>query len=851
MTSNAEVCPAIETPLTRSERAVIALALTCLSQAPLPLVALSFVLSLARAGKFHASGPGLQSVSALCPGTLRTLLERVQVSLPNDNVAILCLLAKCDRDLEILLKAGISLSRLSPLESYARCCLVQGQVERNEQRLQNDGHLESLSPAETQTALQREVATTRARRLAGRYYTDPDLARRSVELTLPPLLETTHPRRLRVLDLATGTGIFLRESALLLAKKLQEIEVIPASEAMAAIVSECLYGLDLEPEPLQVARWELLYLCRESASLPDLGNRVFRADAVVGSTRKTLPWPSNAVHSLSPEVLHSLLDAWTCAALDGAPATSVWPAPGSDPLAWLEQVQTQGRLENARSRARAEGFLHPEVHFMAVPQGFDAVVGNPPYVSEVRGGHALFARLRLNPRTRDECVAKGDLFYHFMREGIRLLHPGGRLGMIVPPYWRTRHSAARLREQLAQATRPISQVSFGENRMFGEARGHHSEIVVLESRPELSDDVPSAPVSQRQIQTSRHAEVQRDDGLAEQLLTHRCPVWHLSETSICQGVVLPQATLNRAGLAQLPPNTAQLGDGIFWLRDSEILRLELNTFEQQQVGPYLPVGAMTPFCSGNPMGWLLCLTPEVARILRTQPELAPHLVAHLTRFSPAITSANGPFGLHRARSREWFQRANRIGVVRKTPQMKAARLPQHCFVDQGFNIVQLESEADCLFVLGLLHSPRVDAWLRRFRSQGMLLQVDKDALMSLPLPQVTPMEAAQREALLLRWAQTPATSPVSTLLQQGLAAARQEIEGGLQVTRVAVEALVLFLESLSTQLQGLDEQILDARHARPGRGGRFFRRRHAESHLWKEAMQSLARLVHALYGEHG
>lgn len=833
--------------LTRSERAVIAQALSCLSPVVLPLVALSFVLSLARAGRLLPPGKGPQAVPSLRPATLRPLLERAQILLPNDNLTIQALVLKSDRELEILLSAGLGLSRLSPLEVHARCCLVQGRMARQGLHLQVEGPPGSSPPTEAQAALQREVATIRARRLSGRYYTDPLLARRIVELTLPPLLETTHPRQLRVLDLATGTGVFLRESARLLAEKLHESDGIPPIDARAAIVSECLYGLDLEPEPLQVARWELLFFCRESEFLPDLGNRVFRADALVGSTLETLPWTPGKLHSLSPELLHALLDAWTCAALDGAPTASTWPSPDGDPRSWLEQVRAQGRLVEAQSRAHAEGFLHPTVHFGAVPQGFDAVVGNPPYVSEVRGGHALFSRLRLNPRTRDECVAKGDLFYHFMREGIRLLRPGGRLGMIVPPYWRTRQSASRLREQLGRVTRPITQISFGEHRMFGEARGHHSEIVVLEAHPTPFN--PSTRVPLPQTPTPALAEHGRNDGPAEVQLGARCPVWHLSETSICQGVVLPQATLNRAGLAHLPPNTAQLGDGIFWLRDSELLRLELNPFERQQVGPYLPVGSMTPFCAGNPVGWLLYLTQDVARVLRTQPELAPHLVAHLTRFAPAITSANGPFGLHRARSREWFQRDHRLGVVRKTPHMKAARLPAHCFVDQGFNIVQLACEADCLYVLGLLHSPLVEAWLRRFRSQGTLLQVDKDALISLPLPQVTRMETARRQALLLQWTQTPARSPVPILLQQGLAAARQEIEGGLEVTRVALEALVLFLESLSTQLQGEDEQILHDRHARPGRGGRFFRRRQAESHLWKESMQALALLVHALYGE--
>ncbi|MCY3023356.1 MAG: N-6 DNA methylase [Planctomycetota bacterium] len=96
--------------------------------------------------------------------------------------------------------------------------------------------------------------------------------------------------------------------------------------------------------------------------------------------------------------------------------------------------------------------------------GFDAVIGNPPYV-RIQG----FPREQIEYLTRHYRSATGncDVYVSFVERAYGLLKPGGRLGYIVPnKFFRTDYGVG-LRELLATKNAVMRIVDFGANQVFG------------------------------------------------------------------------------------------------------------------------------------------------------------------------------------------------------------------------------------------------------------------------------------------------------------------------------------------------------------------------------------------------
>ncbi len=131
-------------------------------------------------------------------------------------------------------------------------------------------------------------------------------------------------------------------------------------------------------------------------------------------------------------------------------------------------------IETALSLARAKRFFHwelefPEVFFDETQRkdngGFDAVVGNPPYVRQEGLGDDKTAFKEMY------VVFNGiaDLYSYFIERGHTLLHLSGRFGMITANKFMRANYGVALRQFLTTKVRLETLIDFGELRVFGEA----------------------------------------------------------------------------------------------------------------------------------------------------------------------------------------------------------------------------------------------------------------------------------------------------------------------------------------------------------------------------------------------
>lgn len=134
--------------------------------------------------------------------------------------------------------------------------------------------------------------------------------------------------------------------------------------------------------------------------------------------------------------------------------------------------------------------------------GFDAVVGNPPYV-EVDG--AIEQYLRSNYEVTEYFV---DLFHAFTERGIDLSNGGGEYGYILPAPWLTIENREKLRRYVLNNSN-VQQITRVDRKVFAEATVDSIIIIgTLEDREEVIDirKIDSTRISNTEIQVKLDQE---------------------------------------------------------------------------------------------------------------------------------------------------------------------------------------------------------------------------------------------------------------------------------------------------------------------------------------------------------
>lgn len=323
------------------------------------------------------------------------------------------------------------------------------------------------------------LTVTPARRRSGSHYTPPALTQAIVQATLGPLLgDGLDPARilaLRVCDPAMGSGAFLLEACRFLGDRLLQArgqdpgagEEARLSRALAyrEIAARAIHGVDKDPIAVDLCRISLWLLTLAPGSPRGfLGDRLRCGDSLIGANTGDLegfpfhaferaqasppgplsPKGEGGMESVKSAALQRCLDAWT--ALWFWPLDDPSAAPAPTPVTFSDYLASASSADGpqepaartADAIAQRERFLHWETAFPAVfagePAGFDAIVGNPPWVAYAGRAAQPLAAATFNFYLRRSPAFFGYRTLHglFIHRAATLLRPGGRLGLIVP-----------------------------------------------------------------------------------------------------------------------------------------------------------------------------------------------------------------------------------------------------------------------------------------------------------------------------------------------------------------------------------------------------------------------------------
>ncbi|MGC8761985.1 MAG: Eco57I restriction-modification methylase domain-containing protein, partial [Bryobacteraceae bacterium] len=255
-------------------------------------------------------------------------------------------------------------------------------------------------------------------------------------------------RDLRVLDPCMGSGHFLVFALPILARMRMEEEGLSLRDALAAVLRENLFGLEIDARCAQIAAFNLaLAAWRLSGGhfpLPELN----LACSGLGIHASEADWVKLAGEDgLAREEMRRLYSLFKDAPTLGSLIDplrlekSVYSAGAEHVLPLIEEALAQEQSEETRELAiAAQGVL---AAFRILASRFTLVATNVPYL-----GRGKQAKVLADYCAEFHSDAKADLATCFVDRCLRFARDGGSVALVTPQNWLFLTSYKKLRERL-------------------------------------------------------------------------------------------------------------------------------------------------------------------------------------------------------------------------------------------------------------------------------------------------------------------------------------------------------------------------------------------------------------------
>ena len=297
-------------------------------------------------------------------------------------------------------------------------------------------------------------------------------------------------KSVKVLDPACGSGAFPMG---LLNRMMDILERISPEESVydlkLAIIENCLYGSDIQSIAAQITKLRffisLICNCDKDASkpnfgiptLPNLETKFVTANSLIAKKKRaaqTNLFENPEIEPTKEELARIRHEHFSAKSASTKRRLREKDQVLREKLAQLLSDDNNFAPEDAKQMAEwnpydqnaVSPFFDPEWMF-GVKDGFDIVIGNPPYIQLQNDGGKLGKMYQ--PCGYKTFASTGDIYCLFYERGHQLLKQGGHLCYITSNKWMRAGYGEKTREFFATQTNPMLLIDFAGVKIFESA----------------------------------------------------------------------------------------------------------------------------------------------------------------------------------------------------------------------------------------------------------------------------------------------------------------------------------------------------------------------------------------------
>lgn len=424
----------------------------------------------------------------------------------------------------------------------------------------------------------------------------------------------------------------------------------------------------------------------------------------------------------------------------------------------IEEIKTNALYKNAFEWR----FEFPEVlNNKGEFEGFDLIIGNPPYIKEYENRDAFNGLRNL------ECYqGKMDIWYLFGDLGLKILKPNNYLCYIATNNWVTNAGASNFRNIVIQNSQIVNLTDFGAYMIFENAsiqtmiilfkntktadnytfdyRKLEGDKLILQDVLNLLEGTKTeksillSPIVTKANLIDKPLTFNTDENssLLDKIKTKHNFIID-PKTEIAQGIVPNPDVVNNNNILKLPParvkkENIKVGDGVFIIDKGYFGKLSAK--ESRYIKPVYEPYLIDKYSINDFDKEIIYITKKNFK------NDAPKLISHLEKFKEIMEdrreNQQGKLSfnnLHWPRDEYFFEKGEKILCVRKCAVPTFAYTEEEAYVMMSFNVIR-SKRINLKYLTGLLNSKLVAFWLRKKgKMQGNAYQLDKEPLLEIPI----------------------------------------------------------------------------------------------------------------------
>jgi len=379
--------------------------------------------------------------------------------------------------------------------------------------------------------------------------------------------------------------------------------------------------------------------------------------------------------------------------------------------------------------------------------GFDIVIANPPYLKERDNAH-IFNAVNNSRLGKSYHQGKMDFWYYFLHLAIDITSPKSVVAFITSRYWINSQGAKKLIDRVKTNLSFVSVVDIGKLKVFDNVAGHHMIHTYSKSKratfnyKQISNDIKAIALEEDSedivVQELSNIDVFTENEIifASQDLKSKFKTVLGDKYDLGQGVVEASDKVSSKQFKKVGRDDVNVGDGVFVLSKAELKALDLNEDEKKLIGKYIDPNDVKSYRIEPKQVKYIIYSDRDNRLLIEKNRKYKNLKAHLDFYSDFITSSNGPYGLHRPREIDLFNK--------KKILFKGMFVKNECAIDEdkyfvGMSFISIienkKSKGFSLeYLLGVLNSKYALNWFYTYgKKRGAGVDIGVDKLRTFPL----------------------------------------------------------------------------------------------------------------------